>query len=327
MRKRTFASTLVVCIAVLLASGPAAVSGQCQPGTTPVFEVEGSAIEGVAVTKDGSVYGGGSITGKLFKRSPDGITYELASLWDHSPGEEVQGYVLGLTADNKRNVFAAVLHFFDPEINGVWRIDRNDVVELYAQLPLGVFPNGITIDDRKNLYVGDDGGGRIFRVPPEGEAELWIEHPLLLDSWGFGFGVNGLDHFKRAIYGAITLDGRIVRVPINPDGSAGTPENYVTSDLLFGVDHAIFDLFGNLYAANVFFHTIVRVDTNLLATNLIEGSNEIYKPATLSWGAPDHVFTLYVTNYEDAFDWLPPPDPEPNPADVTRIDLCPPGRR
>lgn len=307
----------IVCLIFLL-SGTSALGKKCEPGTAPVFEVTDAATEGITVTKDGTIYASGDDSGKIFKRTPDGTVTEIPIL-----SNNISGVVIGLTSDNKSNVFAAVQHFFDENQHGVWRIDKDDFAEFYAKLPMNTLPNGVTFDHRGVLYVSDSFGGAIWRVPTRGMVELWVEDALLWDSLGFGFGVNGLDYFHGSIYGAITLDGRIVKVPINPDGSAGVPENYVESPLLFGVDHAILDLFGNLYAANVFLHTIVKVDSELVVSDLIADSDNVFKPASMSLGRPGDQFSIYVTNYENAFDWFPtvPRDV----ADVTRIAICPPG--
>ena len=97
--------------------------------------------------------------------------------------------------------------------------------------------------------------------------------------------------------------------------------------MLVGVDHAVFDWYGNLYAANVYTHTIVKVDQDLVVTSFLDNDLNIYKPASLSLGGVWDPFSIYLTNYEDAVDKFPPPDPEPNPADVVKFDFCWPGKQ
>jgi sugar lactone lactonase YvrE len=317
MKLRILSSIFVLSLAIVSYSQPAL--GKCKPGTVRIFEVEGIALEGITVTKDGTIYASGDETGKIFKRTTSGIVTEVASFWDDGSGT-----VLGLTSDPNGNVYAAVNHWSDEAINGVWQIGRDDTVELHAALPISLL-NGITIDERRNLYVSDSYAGSIWKVSRTGEIELWVQDELLMDSWGFGFGINGVDYYRHAIYASITLDGRIVKIPINRDGGAGTPESYVEDIALFGVDHAILDRFGNLYAVNVFMHSIVKVDTELEVATLIENSDDVYKPASLSLGARGNQFSIYFTNYENAYDWFPPPPDPPNVADVTRLDLCSPG--
>lgn len=57
-------------------------------------------------------------------------------------------------------------------------------------------------------------------------------------------GANGIKLFGGAVYISNTGAGTIVRVPILPDGSAGTPEVYASSfqvdDFAFGSDGTIF---------------------------------------------------------------------------------------
>lgn len=306
----------IISLAISSFSSPAV--GRCEPGTTPIFEIGDAALEGITVTTDGTIYASGVNTGKIYKRTTSGVVTEVASLLNGGPGD-----LSGLTSDPDGNVYANVNHLLDEDINGVWQIGHDDSVELFANLPLGGLLNGITIDKQRNLYVSDSFAGSIWKISREGEVELWVQDELLMDSWGFGFGINGVDYFEKAIYAAITLDGRIVKVPINRDGSAGNPENYIVDDALFGVDQAIMDRFGNLIVANVLTHSIIMVDKQLTVTTLIEDSNDVYKPASLSRGGQGNQFSVFFTNYELAYDWFPsvPKDV----ADVTRLDLCPPG--
>ena len=296
---------------------PYPASERCVPGTTQIFEIEDAALEGITISKDGTIYVSSAETGKIFKRTTTGIVTEVTSFWD-----DESGMVLGLTSDPSGNVYANVNHGFDKNINGIWRIGPDGSVELYASLPLGGLLNGITADEKGNLYVSDSFSGRIWKVNNKGEVELWVQDTLLMDSGGNGFGINGIDYYKQAIYAAITMDVRIVKVPINQDDSPGTPENYVVDDALFGADDVILDQFGNLYAANVFMHSIIMIDTQLVVTTLIEDSEDVFKPASLSLGTSGDQDSIYVTNYENAYDW-PPHDASREVADVIRIDLCP----
>lgn len=313
MKPQIFCVVLIISLALVSFSAPA--DGRCEPGTTQIFEVEDAALEGITVTQNGTIYGGGDETGKIFKRTTNGIVTEVASFWD-----DRSGFITGLTSDPTGNVYANVNHF-DANIHGVWRIGPDDSVDKYATLPLSSLLNGITIDEKRNVYVSDSYGGSIWKVSKKGEVGLWVQDDLLMTSWGFG--VNGIDYYRDAIYASITLGGRIVKVPFNLDGSAGAPETYVEDDRLFGVDDAILDRFGNLYVANVFTHSIIMVDNQLIVTTLVEDSDDVFKPAELSLGTMGDQFSIFFTNYENAYDWFPS---EPKVvADVTRLDLCPPG--
>ena len=316
MKPQILSVIFILSLALVSFSTPA--SGRCESGTTQIFEVEDAALEGITVTRDGTIYGSGDETGKVYKRTTDGIVTEVAYFFD-----DEFGTVAGLTSDPSGNVYANVNHWLDESIHGVWRIGPDDSVEKYATLPPGSLLNGVTIDNNGNLYVSDSYGGSIWKVSKKGEVELWVQDGLLMDSWGFGFGINGVDFYHHAIYAAITLDGRIVKVPFNLDGSAGAPENYKVDDALFGADGVILDRFGNLYVANVFMHSIIMVDTQLVVTTLVGDSDDVFKPASLSLGAKGDQFSIFITNYENAYEWFPS-DPKVV-ADVTRLDLCPPG--
>ena len=47
---------------------------------------------------------------------------------------------------------------------------------------------------------------------------------MLIAPLGFPVGANGVAVWKRDLYVAVTEHGRIVRIPILPDGSAGEAE-------------------------------------------------------------------------------------------------------
>lgn len=107
-----------------------------------------------------------------------------------------------------------------------------------------ILPNGLAFDDRGTLYVTESfslgatgyGHGRIWRIPPNGEADFWLRDSLLTEIGLFGnppMGANGIAdcHFPGA-FGSragyyretfpIPLDGArpqpylVVGSPLNP---------------------------------------------------------------------------------------------------------------
>jgi sugar lactone lactonase YvrE len=109
----------------------------------------------------------------------------------------------------------------------------------------------------------------------------------------FEFGVNGLVYHKGALYAAITLNGRVIKVPIQPDGAAGTPAILVQDDALIGIDGIEPDVRGNLFVTNNFASTIQLIRADDLGIETITGEG-LSAPASLAFNKNQKV--LYVAN-------------------------------
>lgn len=91
--------------------------------------------------------------------------------------------------------------------------------------------------DGDRLLVTESFGGAVYEVPiGGGAATTWVQDDLLdTDS----FGANGITRIDDDVYVAVTRAsggdddvGRVVRVPVAADGSAGTPETF-PSEVVF----------------------------------------------------------------------------------------------
>lgn len=198
------------------------------------FFVEGlDHPEGVTVGPDGAVWAGGE-AGQVYRVAGDPPTATL-----HGTSE---GMTLGLAVDAEGNVYTA-----DPVNKCVQRFSPDGRCELYGRgTPAIRAPNHLCFDSRGNLYVSDSGrwkhhDGCIYRFTPGGEGEVWCDETSTLPN-GVCIG-PGEEH----LYVAMTLDpGRIVRVEIRPDGSAGRTEDYAVLEGTLP-DGLAFDRGGNLY--------------------------------------------------------------------------------
>ncbi len=121
-------------------------------------------------------------------------------------------------------------------------------------------PNALARDNHGMLYVSDSFTGEIRKIAPDGSSNtLWIQSDLLLPHGVPPFGANGLafDRNQRYLYVANTADDKILRVRVQPDGSAGPIETFAdgqaintaqnTTHALDGADGIAFDVQGNLY--------------------------------------------------------------------------------
>src|SRR6185295_9276928 len=98
--------------------------------------------------------------------------------------------------------------------------------QLLANTPLTGLPNGIALY-RDYLYVADTILGLIWRSPAEGgTAEVWLDGPLLAPTGPGQPGPTGVQVFRNEILVANSSQGKIVAIPVEPDGSAGEPRIY-----------------------------------------------------------------------------------------------------
>lgn len=97
--------------------------------------------------------------------------------------------------------------------------------------------NGLTFDKDGNVYVTDSFQGTIWKTGPGGGAVTsWVTDPLLLPSLVSGenlsppFGANGAEFNNEGttMFVANTAYHFIVRIPLESDGTAGTPKIFVT---------------------------------------------------------------------------------------------------
>ena len=133
--------------------------------------------------------------------------------------------MLGLAVDAKgENVYAAATTF-NPATHGVYRVTRDGAITRLPGSEAIAFPNGLAFDHR--LYVTDTVGAAVWRIPRHGAGRLWLQSPLLAGdgSIGFGFplGANGIACRHSELVVGNTELARLVRIPIEPDGSAGSP--------------------------------------------------------------------------------------------------------
>lgn len=304
-----FLASLLVTSALAFAGTSSAGRHLCDPPeveTALEFADDGTA-EGVAVSRDGDVFVGNYITGEIF-RAPGG-DFGKASLLADLFEEDPLVSLVGMDVDRNGNLYAAVDAFLDPSLHGVWRVRPDGTVDLVAPLPafFESLPNDVTVDPKNNVYVSDSFDGTIWRLTPDGELSEWVVDDLLRAFFGdIEFGVNGLVYHKWALYGAVTLAGRIVKIPILPDGTAGTPSVIVEDPTLIGMDGIEFDPKGNIYVTNNFGSLIQRIRGDDLEIETLAGEG-LSAPASLAFNKNHKI--LYVANLSTSAAFPGPPAP------------------
>jgi sugar lactone lactonase YvrE/uncharacterized protein GlcG (DUF336 family) len=259
----------------------------------------GQLPEGIAVDEDNNIYLGMAPTGEIIKVTPDGESAVFATL--PSPGD---GFMTGMIFDNEGQLFVG-LASFDPATNGVYRVSPDgSTVDQFAVIPPEGLPNGLDFDSAGNLYVSDSVGGQIWKIDSSGDVTTWSDDELLLGivpaqpPLNITVGVNGVafDPDQSNLYAANLEMGRIVRIPMNEDGSAGQAETFVEDASLVGADGIEFDQEGNLFVLVILQDSVLKITPDGNITVVTQGG-ALQNPASLAFGRGDEANTLYITNY------------------------------
>lgn len=298
LSRRGFLGGVAVTGAALAAS--AGVAGAQEDGATEpevVAEFEPPALpENLAVDTDGNVYVGMAPTGEIRRLSPDGSQSTVAQL---DVGEN--GFLLGIVADD--STLYAALASGNPDTHGVWRVTTEGETEQVASLPADeTTPNGIIHDPNQSgaLLVTDHSGGAVWRVTSDGAAERWVSGPLFeVNPYASNpVGADGLAvHPNCDVFVGNLSYGGIVRVPVESDGSAGTPEVYVQDDALVGADGMTFDREGSLYVAVNAQNKVSRITPNQEIETVVSGGDLDF-PSDVRFGRTEQEATsLYICNF------------------------------
>jgi hypothetical protein len=213
-------------------AGEAAARGNGQ--VARVLSTGSPVPENIAFADNGDLYIG--ITGGSVRRLPADCTDETRL--DLSATTEVATYpggVAGVLVDDG-TLYTAV----NGASGSVYRFELgsdNEPTELATLLPDG---NGFVNDlyaDGDRLLVTESFGGTVYEVPLGcGDPTVWVQDDVLNTG---SFGANGITRIGNDVYVAVTRAGdvgRIVRIPVKSDETAGTPEIHVESETLFGAD-------------------------------------------------------------------------------------------
>ena len=241
----------------------------------------GEQPEGVAVDKRGDVFVSLTPLGRIEKIDRDGSRSTLAQIVS---GDGVNG----LAVDAPGNVYAAVA---TPDVatSGVYKVARDGSFTRLPGTEAIVFPNGVTLDKRGNVYATDTVLGAVWRIPAKGgSAELWFQSPLLEGDGRFGLGfplgANGIAFRHGEIVVGNTEFGRLVKIEIEPDGSAGASSVLAENPALLGVDGITFDVHGNVWAAVIAQSTIVSVSPTGTVTTIATAADGLDWASSIAFG-------------------------------------------
>lgn len=264
--------------------------------------------EGIAVDSQGNVYAAsfgftasGPVTGpgQVFVFNQNGELLRELSLAGSSP------HLIGMNFQPMTNKLL-VIDFGNAQVLSV--NPESGASKVFMTLPTGTTGaglNALTFDKAGNVYVSDSFLGIIWRTGPKGGvATAWAPTSALLTTSGVPpFGANGLafNNSRTALFVANTGNDTVVRIPVNSDGTAGTPAVFVNS--INGADGLIIDNEDNIWvAANQADEIVVLNPTGRVIAKLGDfgGIDSTGAPIGLLFPAspifsPDGS-TLYVTN-------------------------------
>ena len=250
--------------------------------------------EGVAVGRDGAVWGGGN-DGVIRKLTPDGRVSEVA---------KVKGLPCGLAFDRGGSLFVASAGVGVLEVapSGAVRLvaDRVDDVQLVAaNFPVFGADGSLYVSNSTDFaptdmerFMAELGApapkGTIVRIRPRGKSEVVAR--------GLYFA-NGLaiDPREEALYVLQSTRQDCLRLPLCADGTLGAAEPYGGA---FGAlcDGMAFDAEGNLLVTLPMQNRVVAVATDGAQTTLVDDpvGKTLAMPSNCAFGGPA-LDRLYLT--------------------------------
>jgi len=310
------ATSLVLLAAACASEEQAGLDGSPEPEATPgapstLVAFDGDAAEfteGVAVDADGNVFASVTPQGRLVRIAADSNEAEDFGKIDGLREDDFG--LLGLTVDADGNVYGGVVSE-NPDANGVWRFDAEsgDAERLPGSDKIS-FANAVIVDD-DTIYVtdtiGPGGKGAVWRIPEDGDAELWAQGGLLAGNgsfeFGFNLGANGIDVHNDTVYVGVTETAMIAAIPIEGDGSAGEVTTF--TDLTeaapggepAAVDGIDIDEDGSIYVAAPLVHLVLKVSSDGEDVSTVaDAGDNLDGPASVAIGED----ALYVANFSAA---------------------------
>jgi sugar lactone lactonase YvrE len=243
--------------------------------------------EGLAFSKQGDLYVGFGFTGDIVKVSRTG---EVSLFSNIDPNDN--SITLGLAVGPTGIVYAAVWSE-DEKTNGVWKVEPDGRASRFAAMPLGTIPNFILIEDNGDLLITDTSEpGAVWRAKANtGAASVWVETDLLAPFPG----ANGMARYGNNVFVLNYGRGRIVTIPILPNGSAGTPSLFLEDERLVSADGITFDVRGNMYIGRNSPSSLLRVSPQGVIETLVDFPETLPTATNVAFGHGEERKTAYVT--------------------------------
>jgi len=196
-------------------------------------------------------------------------------------------------------------------VGQLWKISSDGTIQTLLATVTGTRDlNGLAFDHRGNIYISDSFGSNIYRVDTGGAIAVWVHDPLLAPDPNprcgihpFDPGANGVAFDHGVLYVLNSTRATLIQIPVNPDGSPGTPGIFVGPTCeLFAADGLALDVRGNVYAAANIQNKIVRIapDGSITTIAAAPAAPLVFPSAIAfetSFGLQQHI---YITNFAGA---------------------------
>ena len=302
---RKISSQIALAIAVVVGTAmtQAYAFGQNVSWLVQFDRTLGQRPESIAINKTGDIFVTLAPIHTVMKVSLDGTASTFAVL--------PPGTTQGITTDPTGNVYVLLNSALaqTSNVGQLWRISSDGTTQtLVASVPGARDLNGMAFDHRGNIYIADSFGSNIYRVDRDGAVELWLHDALLTPHPNptacgihpFDPGANDVAFQHGVLYVTNSTQATIVRIPVNPDGSAGIPGIFAGPTCeLFAIDGLALDLRGNVYGAVNLQNKIVRVAPDGSITTIAAApADPLVCPSAIafetSFGLQKHI---YITNF------------------------------
>lgn len=252
----------------------------------------GAFFENITRLADGTLLVVDHTAQELFTMSPTGDVDTFATMddWPFSATVDEDGTVVIIA--HHEMIFDQAEPFVSTNV--VYVADGMGGADILTEVPEATFINGSCLLEPGVVLGPDSTAATIWRIDvATGDVEPWSQHMLLsIENGSVLPGANGCKVHDGALFVTNSDRQTIVRIPIEGDGSAGTPAVYFNGPLLDDFDIAAS---GVIYATT-HGNDVLRIDTDL-TTQVVASLNDGVEgnTAAVFGGAGFDDETIYVT--------------------------------
>ncbi|MBT2408533.1 MULTISPECIES: SMP-30/gluconolactonase/LRE family protein [unclassified Streptomyces] len=200
----------------------------------------GQTPESIALEPDGSADLSFALARQVARVDKHGDTQILATLpTEPNPATPIVGVAVTTGLVRTHDGVLYVGHNTGTDLTGIYRITPDgEVSRITDGLPSNVFVNGLTLDEEHGvLYAADSFLGKVWRISlDDGAVTTWATGTEL-ERVGF-IGANGIKVHGDSVWVTNSDKGTLLRIPVEPDGSAGPISTRATG--LAGIDDFTF---------------------------------------------------------------------------------------
>jgi sugar lactone lactonase YvrE len=216
--RQSLRRVLLAGIAAAVVSAPAGAQSRTE---IPINDT-GVQAENLTSTEDGTLYFGSMAKGTIYRAAPGA---SQAEAWIQASATGLTS-TAGLLADEKRNTLWVCQNNTGGR-GGAPVVGQTALrsFDLKTGAPKGTYPfptnggvcNDMAVAPNGTVYATESFGNRVHRLKPGAAAlDAWITDPQLGAVDGVALLADG------AVYVNTFISGKLFRIPVNADGSAGT---------------------------------------------------------------------------------------------------------